>query len=423
MNRLEFLKTTGKFAALQFLLPSCSLINFKQNQIKHVVFCLIAGGVRNFESIYKKEGNLMPNILQGNESISSDIAKGITFAPTVFNTPLQKQGTFFPKFRYNSDETIHYSAHGAAITGNYNGNFQLMKPLTVPTVFELYRKHSLENISAINTWWVCDKLGPFPFLNYSNHKDYGPLYGANMISPQSFFSSTIDKFTFFDEELLSKINQYKVLLEKNDLVKKPFPFERGVINSDEDRMKIEFFLNKIKQQKIYSNNFDLWQITDFNKDVLNAYVACEILNEFEPSLLVVNMQETDIGHSNFTKMCNALNKADYCVAKIWETIQNNPNLKDSTLLIAAPEFGRNKTSNTIQDEFGRFAVDHTGDENSKEIFCLVLGPDNIIKKNEIITSNKAETIDILPTIAHSLGFLNSVPSNFINGKVLNDAFI
>ena len=74
MNRRKFMKslgmaTAGAFAA-PYILPSGRLFAATGSRVaNHVVLCLYAGGVRNMESIDKAEGNLMPNILRGTESI------------------------------------------------------------------------------------------------------------------------------------------------------------------------------------------------------------------------------------------------------------------------------------------------------------------------------------------------------------------
>jgi hypothetical protein len=424
MKRKEFISNMAKLSAFPFILPSYSFKLGQEKKVQHVVFCLIAGGLRNFESILKKEGNLMPNLLNGTESISSDIAQGIHLLPKVFDTPLSKQGTFFNNFKYNSSDTIHYSGHAAAITGNYNGNFQLMKPLQVPTIFEFFRKHENKNNSALKSWWVSDQNGPFPFLNYSNHKDYGPLYGANIIQPKSVFNIDFKNLNLFDAEMMSKVNEYKKLLIDMNLVNQPFPHKRGIINNEEDRGKIQNFLKKTGQKYFNNKDYNFWELGNLaNNDIKTMFTACEIIKEFEPELMVVNMQDSDIGHSNFTKMCDNINTADFALAKLWETIQNTPNMKNNTVLIAAPEFGRNLNTNTLVDQYGRAAVDHTGDENSKKIFCLMLGPKEIIKSNNLVESENAETIDILPTIAHLLGFHDKIPAQFVNGKILKDALV
>ena len=145
--------------------------------------------------------------------------------------------------------------------------------------------------------------------------------------------------------------------------------------------------------------------------------------KFKPELLVVNMQDSDIGHSNFTDYCKNLHKADFALAKLWQTIQSDPELKDDTVLIVVPEFGRNESHNSIVDGYGRYAVDHTGDDLSQRMFCLIAGPENVVQQNKIVAEERGELIDIVPTIAHLLGFRSEIPSYYLKGNVLRDAFV
>lgn len=425
MDRRKFISSIASGVIIPTILPSCVFrAKSPERRVKHVVFCLFAGGIRNFESIQKSEGNLMPYLLEGNESISSDIISGIeslSFKSGV--TPLEKQGTLYKEFRYKSDETIHYSGHAAAITGNYKGQFQIMKPLAVPTIFELYRKHADPSPSALDTWWITDQAGPFSFLNYSNHEQYGPQYGANMLHPLALYNLEYNDIDFFSNTTLKQVEHLKKIMEKSSNITFNKNFKAGIINSDEDRYRIERFILDVGKRIFSVPEYNFWNLGSLaNHDIVNMYTACEVLKTFKPKLLVVNMQNTDIGHSDFTSMCNNLQKADFALAQLWNTIQSTPGMKDDTVLIAAPEFGRNITGNTIIDQYGRYAVDHTGDENSKKIFCLIMGPEGVVRKNQQIKEVKGETIDIVPTIAHLLGFHHSTPKSFIHGKFLEDAF-
>lgn len=94
MKRKEFIKkaaltTAGSFV-VPYILPTGRLFAATgSRKANHVVFCLFAGGVRNIESMQKAEGNLMTNTLIGNESISPDIAPGMTSLPQLATTRLQ----------------------------------------------------------------------------------------------------------------------------------------------------------------------------------------------------------------------------------------------------------------------------------------------------------------------------------------------
>ena len=161
-----------------------------------------------------------------------------------------------------------------------------------------------------------------------------------------------------------------------------------------------------------------------SNDMYNIYFAEEILKKFKPELMVVNMQDVDICHFNFTQYANNLRKADYSVAHLWYTIQNTPGLANDTILIVAPEHGRNLNGNNSIDEYGRAALDHTadvnvtqGDQMARDIFCMVIGPPSVVKQGQVfspLNSSPAfgESTDIVPTIANILGFDTSIPNTF-----------
>jgi phosphoglycerol transferase MdoB-like AlkP superfamily enzyme len=95
-------------------------------------------------------------------------------------------------------------------------------------------------------------------------------------------------------------------------------------------------------------------------------------------------------------------------------------MANNTILIAAPEHGRNQEPNTVIDAFGRYAIDHTSDAMSREIFCLVVGPAGKVVQGQTIAQQVGQSIDIVPTIAHILGFHGDVAA-MLPGQVLNQA--
>jgi len=98
-------------------------------------------------------------------------------------------------------------------------------------------------------------------------------------------------------------------------------------------------------------------------------------------------------------------------------------MRDNTLLIAAPEHGRNLEPNTVIDGYGRFAIDHTNTDTAREIFCMILGPQGIVNQNNSISSVAGESIDVVPTIARALGFYDDIPRGMLPGRFLEEAFI
>jgi hypothetical protein len=153
-----------------------------------------------------------------------------------------------------------------------------------------------------------------------------------------------------------------------------------------------------------------------NGDMYNVLFAEEIIAEFKPELLVVNIQDVDIGHFNFSQYANNLRKADYAAAHLWNMIQSTPGMANDTVMVIVPEHGRNFIANTSADAYGRLALDHTapvdlvsGDQMAREIFCMVVGPPTVVKQGLVINTTEGESTEVVPAIANLLGFDNSIP--------------
>lgn len=442
MNRRHFLKRAGMAGAgllvSPYILPSGRVFaKTGSRKVNHVVFCLYAGGVRNMESMQKAEGNLMPNMLSGSESISPDIMGGMEILPPVSGSPLQSYGTLFKEFRYANGPTGHFNGHTTAITGAYTTtDLNIKERPSTPTVFEYYRKHNSTSHSALNSWWISDALGAYPALNYSKDLNYGPGYGANFLQPLSLLNFNSNNFTFqgyatlahpreFNTGEQSSIDKMKTHL--NGFFNGKYNgLDAGVVNTTAEANQINTFLNTILTQANSGAYNNPWGLSaSMNGDLYNMFFAEKVIQEFKPELLVVNMQSIDVGHTNFTQYCNNIRKADYALATLWNTIQSTPGMANDTVLIVAPEIGRNLSPNSLIDNFGRYALDHTGDQTSREIFCLMMGPPGVIKQNQVITSVTGESIDIVPTIADLLGFYSDIPMQYRQqmGRVLNEAYI
>lgn len=440
-SRRDFIKktaiaTAGIFAA-PYILPSGRLFaSTGARKANHVVFCLFAGGVRNWESVQKSEGNLMPYSLIGSESINPSVNWSPLPNPT--GSPLQNFGTLFKEFRYKTGPTGHYNGHQTAITGVYTAtDLNIKEPPKSPTVFEYYRKHTTPSKSALNAWWISDSLGPYPALNFSKDSNYGAFYGANYIQPSTIISQSgfdvLGNPKVFSVNEKNAVKGIRTLLDKN-FGKSYNSGDAGVVNSESDMALLEPFIsNSLTDAKNGLYN-DPWLLgSDIfikSNDMFNIFIAEKIMQQFKPELLVVNMQGVDICHFDFTQYCNNMRKADFALAHLWNTIQSTPGMTNDTILIAVPEHGRNSTSNTVMDAYGRYAVDHTGDSVSREIFCLVLGPAGVVKQNQVYmfdSQNKpiGESVDVVPTVADILGFYQDIPLGYRTqmGSVLSQAFV
>lgn len=377
------------------------------------------------ESVHKADGNLMPNTLLGNESISADIAPGVQQFSPVGGSRLQEMGTLFKEFRFAQGPTGHFSGHSSVMTGVYNlADINIRQRPQSPTVFELYRKHTDPVANAVNAWWVSNALGPYPALNFSTHPNYGSLYGANYIQPSSIISQAgydalgdPKLFNTQQQEMVGKLRGFCDDNFSNQYVQG----SAGVPNAASDVPEVQQFLLDSFEEAVAGQYANPWGIGPLNNDQFNVFFAEKIIERFQPELLVVNMQDVDICHTDFTGYARNLLRADYALAHLWQTIQSTPGMTDNTLLIAVPEHGRNAEPNTVVDAYGRYAIDHTNDQMSREIFCLMCGPAGKVMQGQTIDQVMGETIDVVPTIAKALGFYDDV-SGLLPGQPLDAAF-
>ncbi len=432
MQRRGFIKkaalaTAGAFAA-PYILPSGRLFAASGNRIaNHVVLCLFAGGVRNFESMQKAEGNLMPFTLTGNESINPQIVAGMDPLPTPTGQRLQQQGTLFKEFRFGQGPTGHFSGHSTALTGQYNlADINLKQRPFTPTLFEYYRKHNSPSVTALNAWWVANALGPYPALNFSQYPGYGAEYGANFIQPASIISipgyNSLGAPKDFNTTELDKVKSLRSFMDDN-FSRNFTSGDAGVANTEEESALLEAFIKQSFDEAVAGQYDNPWGAGFMSGDMFNVFFAEQIIKQFKPELTVVNMQDIDVCHANFTEYCNNIRKADYSLAHLWQTIQSTPGMANDTILIAVPEHGRNETPNTIIDNYGKYALDHTGDEVSRQIFCLVVGPPDKVVQNQVVSTVTGESIDTVPTIAKILGFYNDIPGGMLYGTPLDQAFV
>jgi hypothetical protein len=293
----------------------------------------------------------------------------------------------------------------------------------------------------MNSWWVANTLGPYPALNYSQSGDYGPTYGANFIAPTSLISpqgydviGNPHTFTSAEEAAVNNMSQFL-----NGLFNHSYSDgSAGVSNSYADQITLQQFITDLFAKAQNPAFLNAWGAGNaMNNDMYNILFANEIIKTFQPELLVVNMQDVDICHFNYTQYANNLRKADYAVAQLWNTIQQTPGMMNNTVLVIAPEHGRNYYGNTSVDVYGRKALDHTaptdptfsGDpklQMAREIFCLIVGPPHVVKQNQVFNSLMGESIEIVPAIANLLGFDTAIPFGHIknwNACEIKAAFI
>ncbi len=441
MNRRNFIRNTALTAAgmisAPYILPAGTLFRSSGTRlVNHVVLVEFGGGIRNQESVEQQylinqaagpTGNIMRNMLTGaSPAYNLVYNQWDPIAPA----PLSTKGTLYKHMRYASGPTGHFNGHTAIITGNYTPeSLNLAANPAMPTLFEYYRKHNDPQKTALNAWWMSLDLGPYVNLNYSLDPLYGSQYGANYMSPLTTFSDLgVDYFSTLNTmhpEELSRLNTVKSFLNSN--FNKSITDIPGITNTEDDKQAIQDFILKVIKGEI-PIDYPLPPGIGFDEltgDLSNIAVSWKVIQEFNPELMVINTTNLDICHTNFSEYISYLHRADYGVGWLWDKIQSDPVMANDTIMICIPEHGRNQSANAIPDANGLFAYDHTGDENSRSIFSLIVGPPGVVNQGLVVGTEEVpvgETIDIVPTIAHILGFKDGIPGGYLSGNVLEEAF-
>lgn len=431
MKRRQFLRnaglTAGAIAAAPWILPSGRLFAATGTRlVDHVVLCMFAGGVRNLEAVHKSEGNLMPGMLTGNENISADIASTLTALPGITGLTLQEQGTLFKEFRFKQGPTGHYHGYNTTITGRYvNNTLNTRGRPEFPTLFELYRKHSAPEKNALNAWLVTQSTNLYPLLNHSNYPGYGAAYGANQITPNSLLGYTLSQelndMLMLDPTHETGVEKVRNFLDNNFQLS-GMNLNSAFRNTEEDAATIQTFISKMYTDLQSGLHTNPWGVP-MNGDMRNIFYAEEIIKSIKPELLVVDMFSVDAAHRDFTSYCHSLYQASWAMHHLWQTIQQTPGMTNNTLMIIVPEIGRNATGNSLRDANNRAGLDHTSeDDMSRELFCMITGPASVVKQNQVISTVEGESIDVIPTIAHALGFYDGA-AGMLTGQKLLQAFV
>ncbi|MBK7817065.1 MAG: hypothetical protein IPJ60_05500 [Sphingobacteriaceae bacterium] len=130
---------------------------------------------------------------------------------------------------------------------------------------------------------------------------------------------------------------------------------------------------------------------------------------FKPTLTVVNLSAVDSCHQNYTGYLQALHQADHSVGWLWNYIQTTiPEMANNTVMLVAPECGRDLYPNPIKDNNNYFAYDHS-DANSLRTFTSIIGgttPAGLVKGDP--TTPVGLNTNVVPTIAEVLGIKNQV---------------
>ncbi len=332
---------------------------------KHVVLLAFAGGVRAREVL------------------------GMTSnAPSLMK--IADKGCVMPNVR--AANLGHYGAALAIFTGcsEAKGIRENARGAN-PTIFEYLRKDTA--LPADQVWLSTTAGAQTVNFAYSENADYGGKYGANLISTDGLFNAEFrDLVTGFGNVSLPSDKEQAAV---SDLMKSLDPkFLDGVkdksfANDPDASLRIQrYILEELKG--------DTANLTGPGAgDAKAIRVARNLLRLFKPKVIAIVLQNADVAHGSYDAYVDVIRRNDKEVGSLWQSIQADAELKDSTSMFVLPEFGRDKNLNE------RNGLDHgDGSDDLHRIFCIAAGPD--FKQGKTLTG-AADSIDVCPTVAELLG--------------------
>jgi hypothetical protein len=433
MNRRDFFKKAGIVTAggvaAPYILPSGRLFaRTNAPKAEYVINVMFAGGVRQQESVLQRyledsqqvggaAGNIMPNLFTGAAPDKKIVfgtdpggggTRGSEPIPRILTQSMEDTGTVFKEVKAIS--AGHYVGLNTLITGSTGVAQGLKTRPKFPTIFEYLRRHA--GFSATDCWFIANTLGnSTPLLNSSDNKDYGLAYGGNMFAAPYTFGSA-------GREILANGKPYSTadlapMYRMKEFLDESFGLTSSqletVKNTDDERTKIKEFIRTIFQRQ-NAGQIVRPPVSD-NGDAVNISYAAEVLRYFKPKFLTVNLSSVDGCHSNFTGYLRSLHRADHAVGWLWSYIQNNiPEMAGKTIMIVAPECGRNLNPNPILDENDWYAYDHS-DANAMRVWSVMVGQ-NVPKMTVGSASSPVGRLtDIVPTIADIFGIYDEVKAS------------
>ncbi len=388
-TRREFLKAAGilvgaavlpRFAGAQPLgaVVAPRAAGFKTQRVILVAF---AGGVRSRDTIGAPQN--VPHLMK-----------------------IAKAGVVFPNTK--SSNLGHFGAALSIFTGvqDYAGIRENDRGEN-PTVFEYLRKQL--GLSASDVWLSATGGVQQQNFTYSYHRQYGAKFGANLISGDGIFNaefqgilSSFGKVRVPEEAENDALARLRTVLNDELKARGAAP---GDLNSPEALRSIEKFI-------LEELNHDTSRITGPGAgDAKTMRVAANLFRGFKPRVLGVILQQADVAHGSYNAYVEVIRRNDEELGRLWDGIQADRALRETTSIFVLPEFGRNKDLNE------RNGLDHgDGSTDLTNVALIAAGPD--FKQNQIIKKD-VHAIDVCPTICELLG----AKPDFAKGKVIRDALV
>ena len=376
MTRRGFLKGSGvAMMTLPFL--GAPALAAKKRKTRHIVLVAFAGGVRSKETIHTPAN--IPNLMR--------IGSAGVICP---NVSVINNG--------------HFGATMSIFTGitEYRGIRENARGEN-PTVFEYVRKG--RELGSQAAWLSTSGGAQQRNLVYSSHEDYGEQYGANLIDAEGIFNTEFEKvIRSFGKPSVPREAEEAAVAKLRGAMERPPVVKGGLDNDPATVQRIQrYILEEIAGRTA--------RITGpGSSDARAIAVAVSVLRIFKPTLLGIVLQNADVAHSSYNAYVEVIRRADAQLGRLWDSIQADPELRETTSVLVLPEFGRDRSLNQ------RNGLDH-GDSSPDllKVGMIAAGPD--FKKGKTITKDM-RSIDVCPTICELMG----VRSREAKGRVMSPIF-
>lgn len=347
---------------------------------QRVILVAFAGGVRSREVIGSPEN--APNIAR-----------------------IASQGVTLPNVRTRN--VGHYGAALSIFTGNveYMGIRDNERGLN-PTMFEYLRKDV--GLGAGDVWLSCSGGAQSRLFAHSDHPDYGRDFAANVLDGDGIFNVELKKILDSFGRPTKDSDEDRALLDRLGGALDPEVLQSvagGKPSDPEDLRRVESFI----LDELAGDNTRL--TGPGASDAKAIRVGANIFRVFKPKVLGITLQNHDIAHGSYNGYVEVIRRNDEEIGRLWDAIQQDDELRETTAVVILPEFGRDKDLNE------RNGLDH-GDNSDdlRKVFCVASGPD--FKRDAVVTS-EVETIDLCPTL---LSFFSKQRPRMIRAKAVRELF-
>jgi hypothetical protein len=364
-SRREFLRTAGLTlggALSRSPFPAASIAREKK-----VVVVTFGGGARDQETFDPEGQQNIPNMMQ----------------------ELIPRAAFFTQV-VNRGILGHYVATASLATGAYESinNFAAIPPEN-PTAFEYYRKDRKRPSSDA---WVVAPSNGFNRIGESNHRFYGPGFGARVILPKYLLKAAIS----------GSGPDYEHLLRDN--YENPY-YTPELENREFELEQMETIL------KLSATDFKLHAKTLSSPDELSLFIVRQLIRQVAPSFLWITMHDIDVAHAGaYSLYMEGIRRTDRLCAELWKLLENEPEYSGKTTLLILPDFGRD-----ADDDAGGNGFQHhrTGDPVARTTWLMAIGQGI---HEGVIYDRTVESIDLVPTLGKMLGFTAS----FSQGRPISE---